>query len=79
MLLQCAKCGKDLSADRTILVTALNLPPSCEQCEGEVYEETERDMSMWPSDWHGHASINSEGRWYELPSDDGDYDIVEQN
>jgi len=77
MLLQCAKCGRDLTREEAREAVENNLPPTCAAHATEVYEEIERDHSMWPSNWHGHASTNPDGKWHELPSDDGDYDVFQ--
>lgn len=79
MLLQCVLCGEDLTREEARHAVENNLPPTCTTHATEVYEEADSPGSMWPSYWHGYASMNPLGQWHELPSDDGDYDIVEDN
>jgi hypothetical protein len=77
MIITCAYCGTILNDHERYLAIENNMPGACEKHETMVYEEAQSESSMWPSDWHGHNSQNNDGAWHELPSDDGDYDIVE--
>lgn len=74
MLLHCAKCGKDLTPVEAGRFISANQPPACLEHLLNVLFEGDNNLPWWPDGWFGHAAMDENGRWYELPSDDGDYD-----
>jgi hypothetical protein len=60
----CVVCGHKLSWGERTYCLSMNAPPACANHIDDALQETEFGESMWPSDWHGHAYMRNDGKWW---------------